>query len=131
GALEGEVGPLDEDVLALARRGRDVVVVTITVRDGADARRRHEALHGDDQVVQPALQVVDHHLHAAGGVDDDRDVEADLAQAADVLSEGAVERDPEIAESDPATTPATDSEPARARARRREAGAEIGAGADG
>ena len=75
----------------------------------------HQALHGEDEVVEPTLQVVDDVLHAAGGVDDERDVEADLAQAADVLAEGAVERDAEAASPMPPPPPP----PTRGRRRRR------------
>src|SRR5262249_22943070 len=45
--------------------------------------------------------------------------------------ERLTEEHPELAEPGRAAPPATVSEPGRARARRREAGAEIGAGADG
>src|SRR6059058_1024600 len=71
---------------------RALVVVAVAVGDRADARGRHQALHGGGEVVHAALQVVDHALHAAGRVDDDRDVEPDLSEAAHVSPEGGAER---------------------------------------
>src|SRR5262249_17951554 len=125
-SLEGQVGPLDEEVLALTRGGRRPVVA-VAVGDGADRRRRDESLHGEDQVVEPMLDLVDDVLHAPRRVDHDGDVEADLAEAADVLPEGAVERDAEAAETEAAASAAAHAESARARTGRGEARAEVGA----
>ena len=77
---EAEIGPFD-----------DVVVALVAVDDDADAARRHHALDRGDQLRQLRLHVVDDELHAVGRVDDQGDVEADLAQAADVVAEAAAE----------------------------------------
>src|SRR5439155_10852433 len=90
--VEGEVGPLDDEVLALARPRRSLGLVAIAVCDRAHPRRRHETLESRGEVVHAALQVVDDALHAAGRIDHDRDVDADLAEPADVLPERAAER---------------------------------------
>src|SRR5262245_4364863 len=129
-SLEGQVGPLDEEVLALTRGGRRLAVVAVAVGDGADPRRRDESLHGEDQVVEPMLDLVDDVLHAPRRVDDDGDVEADLAEAADVFPEGAVERDAEAAEAEAAASAAAHAETAGARTGRGEARAQVGAGAE-
>src|SRR5439155_1274375 len=97
--------------------GWSLAFVAIAVRDRAHARRRHQALESRGQVVHAALQVVDDALHAAGRVDHDRDVDAHLAEPADVLSERRAER--------PAGAAApAGPEPADAGARRGEARAE-------
>jgi hypothetical protein len=122
--VEREVAPLDQEVLAAPRRGRDLRVVPVPVRDGPDARRRYEALHGRGQVVHVAFDLVDDVLHASGRIDDDRDVEADLPEAAHVAPERRPEG-PARAAAAPAETDA-----ARAGARRCEAGTEVDTGAD-
>src|SRR5439155_11588919 len=123
-AVEGEVTPLDEEVLALARGGPGLAVVAIAVRDRADTRRRDEVLDGRREPVQVVLQRVDHVLHAAGGIDDDGDVEADLAETAHVAPEGGAERPARAA----ATPP--EAQAAEARPARGEAGPEVDTGAD-
>src|SRR5919198_384943 len=90
--VEGEGRPLDDEGLALPRAAGRVAVVAVAVGDRADARRRHQALHGGCEVVHAPLQVVDHVLHAAGRVDDEGDVEPDLPEAAHVPPEGGAER---------------------------------------
>ena len=63
----------------LSRSGRDVVVGAVAEGDGTDAGVGHQPLHRADEVVEALLQVVDDELHAAGGVDDQGNVEPLLA----------------------------------------------------
>jgi hypothetical protein len=120
---EREVGPAHQEVLALLGRGRHVVVAAVPKGDRADACRGDEPLHGADQRAEPLLQLVDHVLHAAGGVDHQCHVEAHPAQLGDVLAKGAAERDAETA------TTAAEAQAARPGPGRREAPGKIGPGA--
>ena len=124
--VEGEVGPFDEEVLALPRRRGGLAVVAVAEGDGADPRRRHQPLERRGHVLEMLLQIVDDHLHAAGGVDHDRDVEPDFSQRADVLAEGAhrAERPPGAASAAP------HAQPTGPCAGRREARSQIDSGAD-
>src|SRR5690606_5133245 len=85
---EAQIRPLD-----------DVLVALVAVRDDADAARRHHALDGGDQRHGMPLHLVDDELHALGRIDDQDEIEAGLAQAADVIAEAAAEAtDPAAAE---------------------------------
>src|SRR5205807_4617429 len=118
--VEREVGPPDDEVLALARPGRALSLVAVAVGDRADACGRYQALQRGRQVVHAPLQVVDDALHAARRVDDDGDVDADLAEPAHVLPERRAERPARAAA-------APGAESADAGARRGEARPEIDA----
>src|SRR5439155_778512 len=56
--VEGEIGPLDHEVLALTGPGWSLAFVAIAVRDRAHARRRHQALESRGQAVHAALRHV-------------------------------------------------------------------------
>src|SRR5262249_14968002 len=122
--VEGEVAPLHQEILALARAGARLAVVPIAVGDGADAGGRDEMLDGRRQCLQVVLQCIDHVLHAAGGVTDARDGEPALAEPPPVTPEGGAEGPARPA------PPPPDPETAHARSARGEARAEIDPRAD-
>ena len=67
----------------------DVFLAFVAVGHDADARGGHQLAQQRDQAAQAVADRVDHELHAVGRVDDERHVQADLAQPAAVVAESA------------------------------------------
>ena len=69
----------------------DELVPFVPVGDNTDTRGRHHAAQRGNELAEPALHGVDDKLHAIGRIDNQHDIEPDLAQPADVVAEPAAE----------------------------------------